>query len=185
MVCVRSSYTKCMRWWLGLHLNKNVSDRLYWNGLCFFSAQYLKVLSTHTSLKLQALDLSPTTAAEVKQHEEGACGGIPGARSQRKVSSAPPALSEPPPSPTNFSTANLLWNLKNLICQHVSIICSITVRASGRGQRPVGGWEEWLRGGGVHGVGGWRAAGPKAAALGWEDGAVIRPSRWLELSRTA
>lgn len=47
--------------------------------------------------------------------------------------------SESPSSPTNPHSANLLWNLKNLICQHVSIICSITVRVSGKGQRaPLG-----------------------------------------------
>lgn len=90
-----------------------------------------------------------------------------------------PALSEPPPSPTNLCSANLLWNLKNLICQHVSIICSITVRAGGRGQRPKGGLDwGWC----IRGVTCCRA---KAAALRWEDGAVIRPSRWLELSWTA
>lgn len=96
-------------------------------------------------------------AQEVKQNREWTCGGIPWARSQAKVSAALPALSEPPPSPTNLSPANLPWNLKNLICQHVSIICSITVRASGRGQRH--GWR-WVMGLGGNG-GGWCAAGPR------------------------
>lgn len=64
------------------------------------------------------------------------------------------ALSRPPPLLTNLSAANLLWNLKNLICQHVSIICSITVRASGRGQRPEGGREVMKRGR-------WHAVGPR------------------------
>ena len=40
---------------------------------------------------------------------------------------------------------------------------------------------EW----GAGGVRGLMCCGAKAAALRWEDGAVIRPSRWLELSRTA
>lgn len=93
-----------------------------------------------------------------------------------------PTLSKPPPPPTNLSAANLLWNLKNLICQHVSIICSITVRASGRGQRPRTGGRWWE---GVEEEGCVTCCRAKAAALRWEDGTVIRPSRWLELSWTA
>lgn len=81
--------------------------------------------------------------------------------------------------PANLLAANLSRNLKNLICQHASVIRSITVRAGGRVQRPRepgGGARSWGSGGGC---------GAEAAALRWEDGAVIRPSRWLELSRTA
>lgn len=48
--------------------------------------------------------------------------------------------------PANLLAANLSWNLKNLICQHASIICSITVRASGRVQRPRE--RGWAGGGG-------------------------------------
>lgn len=82
--------------------------------------------------------------------------------------------------PANLLAANLSRNLKNLICQHTSIIRSITVRAGGRVQRP--------RERGVLGAG--EAVGvaePRQllSGAGWEDGAVIRPSRWLELSRTA
>lgn len=41
------------------------------------------------------------------------------------------------------------------------------------------------RGGGQEGVRGLTCCRAEAAALRWEDGAVIRPSRWLELSWTA
>lgn len=58
-----------------------------------------------------------------------------------KVSTILLTLSKPQPSPTNLSTANVLWNLKNLICQHASIICSITVRDGGGGPAAPGeGW---------------------------------------------
>lgn len=81
-----------------------------------------------------------------------ASAGIPWERSQMNVKCA---LRNLPPSPTNLFPANPLWNLKNLICQHSSIICSITVRASGRGKRPGEGrgWcgAEW----------GWHVAGAR------------------------
>lgn len=50
---------------------------------------------------------------------------------------------------------------------------------------PRGRWGDGKVGVGGGGYKGWCAARPKAAALRWEDGAVIRPSRWLELSQTA
>lgn len=85
----------------------------------------------------------------------------------------PQTLQQPPtPPPTNThaythhlkttpAVANLLWNVKNLICQHASIISSITVRAGGRGQGPE-------RRGGLS-----------------RREALIRASHWLELSQTA
>lgn len=81
------------------------------------------------------------------------CGGYAGGSHEHahRWRSALLAFSKPPPSPTNLSATNLLWNLKNLICQHVSIICSITVRASGRVRRPMVGegvGREVMEGGG-------------------------------------
>lgn len=92
---------------------------------CFLPRQNLGTLSSGVV----------TSNCSRGQTTQEANRGVPWACSQTKGNAA---RSEPPSSPTNLATANLLWNLKNLICQHVSIICSINVRVSGRGQRPRG-----------------------------------------------
>lgn len=85
----------------------------------------------------------------------------------------------------NLLAANLPRNFLKINLSLV--IRSITVRAGARVQDPgapgagrgVREAMKWGRGGAdVR-----RRA--EAAAHRWEDGAVIRPSRWLELSRTA
>lgn len=81
-------------------------------------------------------------------------------------------------TPTDPCSPNLLWNVQKLICQHASIICSITVRVIRGGRRLQGGGGRWWRGEVT-------CCWTTAAALRWEVGAVIRPSCCSELSRTA
>lgn len=109
----------------------------------------------YTASELQTQGLSPKTPlrsdSTVREHSDDS------QESAHRWRSAPLHRHlAPPPSPSNLRAANLLWNLKNLICQNVSIICSITVQVGGQGPEA----QEEVGVGGDRGCGvGWGGGG--------------------------